>query len=111
MDLHGLMRDQPGDRSTDGLLRGNAWFVCRTDRPMVPYEGTRASSGGPIDRWSPVVHLWGRSTDGPLWFICGAVRPMVMFHRQVLPALFDGPKDCALPMVRWEYHYFIPYTK
>jgi len=90
MYLHGLMRDQPGDRSTDGPLRGNAWFVCRTDRSMVHYEGTRASSGGtdrpmfpcevtcdssvgPIDRWSPMVHLWGRSTDGPLWFICGAV--------------------------------------
>jgi len=68
MDLHGLMRDRPGDWSTDCPLQVNAWFVCRTDRPMVLYEVTSASS-------------WDRSTDGPLkanaWFILRADRPMV----------------------------------
>ena len=71
------------DRATDGPLRGNEWFVCETDQPMVPYRVTRNSYVGPIDRWSLfevacdlfmgpinrwyyIVHLWGRSTGRPV---------------------------------------------
>jgi len=51
MYLHGLMRDRPGDRSTD-----------------CPYKLTRDSSVGPIDRWS---------FRGNERFDCGTDRPMV----------------------------------
>jgi len=52
MDLYRVTRDLPGDRSTDGPLWDSVWFICGTDRPMVPYEVTCDSSVGPIDRWS-----------------------------------------------------------
>jgi len=35
------------DRSTDGSLRYDTWFIVK-----------------PIDRWSYAVHPWGRSTGG-----------------------------------------------
>jgi len=73
------------DRATDGPLRGNEWFVCETDRPRVPYRVTRNLCVGPIDRWSLfgvacdlfvgpidrwyyIIHLWDRSTGGPVLY-------------------------------------------
>jgi len=40
------------DRSTDGPLKANAWFIHMVDWPMVPCEETCNSSVGSIDRWS-----------------------------------------------------------
>jgi len=40
------------DRSTDGFLQYDMWFICETDWPMVLYS----SSVRPLDRWICFIH-------------------------------------------------------
>jgi len=55
------------------VLYSDSSFINRADRPMVPYGVPCNSYTGSADRWSSIVQLWGRSTDGHVLYMSPSI--------------------------------------